>query len=797
MENQKPDKTLLLCAVIISAICAIVWDKLVLFSICLLLIIGFGIWKKGINWKFSLILVLFFILSAVYTDIRKPLPDTLSSFNQQEVLLEGNVISLPDKNSNGKTRFHFNVKTITNTDGKIFGVENKTQVYLPLEITQKISRGDYLKLNAYILVPESYHNEGEFDYQKYLANSRIFTLAFAKDVEFIDKEPNIETKILKKIDNIREKIIEKHSKILNEEKTEILGGVVFGSEAIKPSLELKNIFIESGLYHLLAASGMNVAFIFGIWFFLLKRFRVPHKLIIISGGIVVLFYALMTGLPPSVTRATWMLELALVGKLIDRNSDNNLILLLVCALMLLFNPFMLNDIGFILSFGVTFGLINCATPLIDKIKFLPARISSWIIIPFVAQIFAAPIQVYFFQTLSLYSILANIIVIPFMAVISFCGFISSILALLPKIGDNICFILDKINEPFLNFLLFVAQYFANLPNNIACFSKLHLAQITLYYLLVFVLVYMIKNNFKNIYQNIFALVIFITLIFSAVEKSPADELSFTFFNVGEADSIFITTPNNKKILVDAGRTYGSSRNSGNMIILPYFQINGISNLDMMVLTHPDSDHIGGSVSVLEGINVEKLITNGESAENKSYLKLQKYLETTNRQEKIIDHIEEISPDENLSIIAIKPIETNDLSKNDTSIILLIKYKDFDAILMGDNESNSYEILKQNLNPTGDIELFKVGHHGSYHSVNKKMSELINPAISIISVGENHYGHPHKRVLNNLKKSKILRTDKDNAIKIKTDGTNYDVYTYDYKKGCWRKKRLFNMSFNQR
>ena len=117
--------------------------------------------------------------------------------------------------------------------------------------------------------------------------------------------------------------------------------------------------------------------------------------------------------------------------------------------------------------------------------------------------------------------------------------------------------------------------------------------------------------------------------------------------------------------------------------------------------------------------------------------------------------------------------------------------------MGDNESNSYEILKQNLNPTGNIELFKVGHHGSYHSVNKKMSELINPAISIISVGENHYGHPHKRVLNNLKKSKILRTDKDNAIKIKTDGTNYDVYTYDYKKGCWRKKRLFNMSFNQR
>lgn len=791
MTLNKPDKTLIFCATVISAICAVIWDAMNFFIPCIVILLLIGNYKKLFSIKFSIILIIFFYLASLYTNIREPQPDILSDYSTQTIEIEGNVISLPNKNSQGKTKFIFNVTELTNSNGEKINTDCKTLVYLSPEIEDKITRGDSLKIKAFIIIPQSYHNQGEFDYQKYLQNSGIFTIAFSKEIEILSPQENYAVKVLKTIDEIREKIILKHLEFLDKEKTEILGGIVFGNEAIKPSLQIKNTFIESGLYHLLAASGMNVAFIFGIWFFLLRRIKIPHKIIILSGGIVVLFYSIMTGLPPSVTRATWMLELALLGKLIDRNSDNNIILLLVCTLMLLYDPFMLNDIGFLLSFMVTFGLINCVQPLIEKIKFLPVKISSWIVIPFVAQIFAAPIQIYYFQTISLYSIIANMLVMPFMAIISFCGFISSICALIPKIGNSICFLLDKINEPLLNFLLLIAQYFAQLPNNIAHFSKLLPIQITIYYILVFVLIYMIKTNFKNIYLNITAVALTLVLAFSAIEKTPADELSFTFFNVGEADSIFITTPEKKNILVDTGRNYGTVRNSGNSIILPYFKVNGINSLDMMILTHPDSDHIGGSVAVLENMPVKKLVTNGEEAKNKAYKNLQNYIQKTKLQEQIITNIEEISPDNNLKITAIKPQNCNDLSQNDTSIILIIKYKDFDAILMGDNEINSYDILKENLNPTGPIELFKVGHHGSYNSVDKKMANLINPSISVISVGENSYGHPHKRVLYHLQKSRILRTDKDNAIKIKTNGSDYSIYTYDYKKSRWCKKRNLN------
>lgn len=297
---------------------------------------------------------------------------------------------------------------------------------------------------------------------------------------------------------------------------------------------------------------------------------------------------------------------------------------------------------------------------------------------------------------------------------------------------------------------------------------------------------MLKNNFKTIKANILSLLIIIYLCFSISAKGYTGDLTFTFLSVGEGDSIFITTPNNKRILVDAGRNFGKDKSSATSVILPFFSANGITSIDMMLLTHPDSDHIGGSVDVLKNIKVKELITNGESAKNKNYLKLRDFVEKTGQKEKIIAEPEEISPDKEVSIIAFKPPDTKKNNQNDTSIILLFRYKDFDAILMGDNETNSYEQLKENLHPSGKIEVFKVGHHGSENSVNAKMAKLIAPDVSVVSVGENSYGHPHPKALQALRGSRIYRTDMDNTVRIKTNGKDFDVYTYSPDKNRWTK-----------
>ena len=109
--------------------------------------------------------------------------------------------------------------------------------------------------------------------------------------------------------------------------------------------------------------------------------------------------------------------------------------------------------------------------------------------------------------------------------------------------------------------------------------------------------------------------------------------------------------------------------------------------------------------------------------------------------------------------------------------------------MGDNEINSYEDIKNNLTPTGEVELFKLGHHGSKNSINEALTKLISPKITIISVGQNDYGHPSQTAINHLKNTNIFRTDKDNSIKIQTNGENYKVFTYNPKKSCWQNKKI--------
>jgi len=780
-------KTVVICSFIILGICGVIWDKMFFVLPVIFIFIIFALYKKYFNKGFIIIALIAFLLSILYTQIREPKADILTLYGKQEVVLEGLVNSFPAKSVQDRTKFSFKVNSLINENGERKEIEANTLAFLDIGDETPIKRGDYLNIKAMILVPQHFSNEGEFDYGKYLANSNIFTLAFVKELKTLDYKSSFADRVLSPVNKIRERIILEHKKYLPEHKMQILNGVVFGSEAIKLDIELKNIFIESGLYHLLAASGMNVAFIFGIWFFLLIRLRVPYKFVIVSGGLVVIFYALMTGLPPSVTRATWMLELALFGKLIDRKTDNGVILLFVCTILLLYNPFFINDIGFLLSFMVTFGLITCIPPFMDSLKSIPAKISSWFLVPFVAQVFAIPIQIYYFQTISLYSLFANMLTVPFMAIISFCGFVSSVLALIPKIGTKICFLLDKINEPFLTFVYFIAEKFSSIPNNIANVARISAFEILIYYILVFLLVYMVKISFKNIKANVIALLIIAFLSGSYFIKGYTNELSITFLNVGEADSIFIRTPNDKRILVDTGRLYGRTRNSGSSIIVPFLKVNGINHIDIMLLTHPDTDHIAGSVDVLKNIKVHKIITNGDKAESKTYLNFKDYILSNKINEFVIDKAQEISPDKDISIVALKSEDESELNKNDTSIILFIRYKDFDGILMGDSEDNSFSLLKRELKPNGKVELFKVGHHGSAKSVNQEMADFISPELSIISVGENHYGHPDLDVLDCLSESKILRTDIDKTIKIKTNGIRYNVYSYNYEKSYWAKK----------
>jgi len=784
LEVTKTQKTLILTSVFIAGVSCYFLD-LMPYLICLFIILaGFSVYKRVLSFRFILICSLVLVFSVFYSTYRTPKPDNLYYLAPVNTKIEGIVASIPKNNFYNSIKFEFEVDKIKTNKSKWDNIKAKTivTIYDKTRSYEQIRIGDRLRLFANIKKPFEATNPGQFDYSKYLSNSGIFTTSSVKsgDFEIITHPAYGKWFYIQKIDSFREQIIEKHKVYLKSPKLEILGGVVFGNSAIPPPNEVKQNFINSGLLHLLAASGLNVGLIFGIWFFLTRRLNLPYNFSIISGGLVVLVYVFMTGLPPSILRATGMLELGLIGKLLDRKADNLALLALIGAVLLLIDPLMVKDIGFQLSFMVTLGLLISVPVLVEKTKPVPEWLSAAVIIPIVAQIWVAPLQMFHFNTFATYSVLANITVVPFTAIISFAGFIGSILSLFPFIGNISCMVCDKFVEPFISVLLGVSEFFSNKPESILYTAQPAIISIILFYILILVIINLIKTDFSSVKQKYFAIILLITFITSLTIKNFHNTLDITFFDVGEGDATLVRTPSNKTILFDTGRSGRFS--PAKSIITNYLRDIGIGHIDVLVLSHPDDYHIGGTLDLLNEITPRIIYHNGEKSGSKNFQKIENYIKKNNLNYLKAHNNMPVAIDKDVKINLYQPKNIDKHSQNDNSLILSVKYKDFNALLLSDSNTEALETIKDDI--FHPVKVVKIPDHGSKKSINSEILKRLNPYVAIISVGKNNHGHPDEGIIDLLKSKKIntLRTDLNNAIQISTNGIKEEVYCFDKHRG---------------
>lgn len=770
----KPQKTLIVCSVFIAGTATFLLNFNLYFLLTTLVLLLFLTWKQFISGRFLIICLIIYLFSILYTDFRQPDPDILNWLSPSKSPLKGRVITEPRKDLENKTKFYFKVNYIKNND-KWFPVSAKTLVtiYDKKRKFDEIKLGDILEINGTTKRPYEPKNPGQFDYKKYLNNQGVFSLTYVgyKGYEILDRANSGYWLLARKTNDLKNKIIDIHRQNLESPKLEVLGGMVFGDHAVPVPEDVENNFINSGLLHLLAASGLNVGIIFGVWFFLASKIKIPYKSKIICGMLLIIIYSLLTGLPPSVTRAALMLEFVLLGKLMDRKADSVSLLLIVCALMLLFDPLMITNVGFQLSFIVTFGLLFSISVLVEKSKPIPEFLSAAVLVPVIAQVFAAPIQIFHFNTFAFYSVPANIIVLPFVGIISAAGFSGSICSLIPFIGEKLCFICDKIAEPFVFLLLYIAEFVSKLPESLQYSAAPDIPVIFILYILLILIIGAVKKDFSlKSLNNTILIMILVAIIFVFKGNLNLNKnLEFVFFDVGEGDSIFIKTPEKKYILVDTGPGGIYSPAKYNMV--PFLKEKGINKLDILLLTHPDYDHIGGTPDIIDNIKINKIFHNGIKNDTKTYKAIFSDISQKNINTEILNSNDFINIDDNLKIQAIRPDNIDFDDDNEDSIILYIVYKDFSALLMADCEADSLNDIKQTVNKP--VSLLKVGHHGSHNSVNQEFLDYIMPKISVISVGKKGYswGHPNSEVLDLLKKSgtKTLRTDKNFAITVTTNG----------------------------
>ena len=738
---------------------------------------------KVISHKYILLWALVFYLGFFNASIRIKNEDDLVKIAPADSTIIGQIVTIPNGDTPGKIKFFLNTTNVNENE-----IHSKTLVYMTSENNDfsNLKIGNTYKINGKLRVPFKASNPSQFDYGKYLQNFHTHTVFYTdyKNCEVINTKLDLKWRFIQELNNVRNRILTTHSKYLKSPNLEILGGIVFGDDAIAPPDYIKDTFKNSGLLHILAASGMNVAFIYFFWYVILRRLKVPVKFIITSGIFVIVLYTFMTGLGASVIRAALMLIFVLIGKLIDRDSHSISLLAFVASLMLLYNPSYINDVGFQLSFIVTFGLLTTANAIFELIK--KSKIPDWLcaelLIPIVAQLWVAPLQMFYFNTISTYSIIANIAIMPFLSVISFLGFLSSLISLITPVAKYICAATDCILNYCLNVLVNISNFFSALPNSLIETTHPVVAQIILYYIILLAITFMIKFGFskKRVIITASAILVLIISTFSI----PNNNGEIITFDVQNADAFLIKSPANKYFIIDTGKApYNDGKSQAEVIILKYLKDKGIKELEGLIITHFDSDHSGGAPDIINKIIVKNVYINTLDSDSYTSNNIFNALKYNNIKPILAENNKIIYNEPNFKLTTYKPIGEND---NDKSIITLLSYNDFQMLFTGDAGISSYNSIKKDI-PYEKVEVLKVGHHGAAGVVDNAMISTLNPDISIISTGKNIFGHPNNSTLDVLRNTDIYRTDRQNSIKISVHNNEYNVYTFNIKS---KKYKLF-------
>lgn len=264
--------------------------------------------------------------------------------------------------------------------------------------------------------------------------------------------------------------------------------------------------------------------------------------------------------------------------------------------------------------------------------------------------------------------------------------------------------------------------------------------------------------------------LFLLAYASLFARLQTQGLKVWFFEVGQGDAIFIETPNGQQILVDGGPN-NSILQKLSSVMLPWDH-----TIDAIVVTHPDADHITGLVSVLERYDVSMVYETGVRGGTPMIQALEQAIAVEQSQNKIVRKGQLYNWD-GVQVFVRWPSEEaiqTQKDRNNTSIALEIVYGNTSVLLTGDAEESVEDEISSS---AGDIDVLKVGHHGSKTSTSFQLLKKVTPEVAVIPVGlDNNYGHPHPIVLERLKEAgaRIFRTDFDGDILLISDGVSYDV-----------------------
>lgn len=606
----------------------------------------------------------------------------------------------------------------------------------------KFEIGDTIYLKGKLKLPNNNTIQNTFNYKKYLKYNYKNYILNIESYKLINSNKNIFLKLKNKVIN----------KVNNIKNNEYLYAFILGKSNYIEN-EIYNQYKINGITHLFALSGLHVSLFSSIIIFILKKLKINEKISLIITSIFLIIFAFIASFTPSILRAVIYFILYNINKIYYLYIKPKYILYMTFSILIFINPFYIFNIGFILSFTITFFII-----LFNE-NFNINKKYSIIIISSISFLSSLPIIVNLSYEINIIGFLNNIFFIPFVSYLIFP------ISLLTFIVNKLIFILNFLISIMENISLFSSK----ILNISLIFKKISLIEIIIYYL---ILISSIKLN-KHLFL---ILLLFITYLYI---KPNFDSKMYVYFDdIGQGDNILILTENKSTILIDTGGKINykkepwtiKNKESNQMIdtLIPFYKSLGIKKIDYLFITHGDTDHMGYSLDLTKKFKVKNVIFNcGEF--NKLELELINILKEKNI--KYYSCIKELNIDNiNLKILNTKIYD----NENDNSIVIYFIYNNYKFLFMGDASIKVEQdlIKKYNLK---DIDILKIGHHGSKTSSSEKFINEINPKYSIISVGRNNrYNHPNESVLDILSNSNIYRTDLDGSIMLKIENDKLKI-----------------------
>jgi len=697
----------------------------------------------------------------------------LAEYSSITQLIEGRIIS-EVKHKEENYYFTLNLQKVNKSE-----VTGNILFYTQ---TDNLSYGDIISSAAAIKELPGSTNPASFDYKEFLDAKRIFGSGWSiSPVKIIGNKTYIFQQTVISIRKfLRQRIEDRFGKHAGFVKAIVI--------AEKDEInDKRKVMCKAGLSHLLAVSGLHVGVLSLIMLSVLNVFIRKRNISRIMIIILLLAYAAVCLWAPSVTRASIMIILYLLTKIIQRKPVINNILFASLIIITVISPNQLFSVGLQMSYLAVFILLNILPGfrfikvkkeeivLLSKAKKVLNAILILICTSFILNIFLAPLTAYNFHQFGFNGIIGNLLGIPLIGIILS---LSLIIIFLPGsliyIFQNSFDLIMLIFEKWTNFS-------AELPLHFD-FIFVKIIHLFLLYLILTAIVLTFKCLKKHRKFYLISIVILFS-IFISLGRDNSNKLIITFFDCGLGDLALVQTPQNKTIIIDTGPP-AKEVNSFIRSALPYLQENGIKKIDHVLITHAHNDHYGGIFSVFEDVEVKDLIVTDNFKTRKIWDDIAKVVEIENCTISTISDTTHIYFDD-IKFKIIHPDRSyEDNNINNLSIVARLDYRELSVLFTGDLEHEGEQYLITNYPEFLDCDILKVGHHGSKTASSLSFIKAVDPQYAIISTAKkNRFNFPHKITLErfNYLGNNLMVTGYDGACKIVSDGNSAQITTIVSKK----------------